>query len=150
MTAPPFRPRQFVWCRFPYSEQPLRPGPTEHIGYVADIGTIAGHLHLTVMALYTTTAPLQPGIKLPLGVIPVERAVAKTMNQSGFVMDARRVAFMPVTPAFFPRLRQPDKGIVHTASRRFHLLMRATLLELARRPELVVGLGPDAPRRPRR
>ncbi|GIK96327.1 MAG: hypothetical protein BroJett029_05360 [Alphaproteobacteria bacterium] len=142
---PPFTPRQFVWCQFPYIEEPLRPGPDEHIGYVADVRQIRGNSHLTVMSIYTTTAPWAPDTRLPPGVIPIEPSMAATMNQKGFVMDARRVAFIPVTAAFFPRLSEPNKGIVHTASQRFHVLVQNTLVQLAKRPQLVVKLGPDAP-----
>jgi hypothetical protein len=142
----PFRPRQFVWCQFPYFESPLRPGPAEHIGYVADIRTLGGNHHLTVMSIYTTTTPWEPGVRLPPGVIPVDPAMAEKMHQKGFVMDARRIAFIPVTRAFFPRLDQPEMGVVHTASQRFHALVENTLVELANRPDLVVKLGPDVPK----
>ncbi|MGZ9190194.1 MAG: hypothetical protein ACXW39_09080, partial [Nitrospira sp.] len=101
-------------------EKPLRPGPKEHVGYIADIRQINGSAHLTVMSIYTTTTQWEPGTRLPLGVIPVEPAMAEKMNQKGFVMDVRKLAFIPVNPAFFPRLDEPKKGIVHTASQRFH------------------------------
>jgi hypothetical protein len=147
---PVFRPRQFVWCRFPYMEEPLRPGPQEHVGYVADIRQIGGNAHFTVMTLYTTTTPWEPDVRLPLGVIPVEPAMAERMNQKGFVMDARKIAFVPVNSAFFPRIGEPGKGIVHTASQKFHELVQNTLMQLAKRAELVVKLGPEAPVGPRR
>lgn len=150
MSDPTFRWRQFVWCQFPYAEEPLRPGPKEHVGYIADIRRIEGNTHLTVMSLYTTTTPWRPGTPLPLGIIPVEPSMARKMNQKGFVMDARRIAFIPVNTMFFPRLATPDRGIVHTASQRFHALVQDTLLQLTRRPELVVKLGPDAREPPRR
>jgi hypothetical protein len=142
---PPFRLRQFVWCQFPFMEEPLRPGPEEHVSYVADIRHIAGNAHLTVMSIYTTTTPWELGVKLPLGIIPVEPTMAQKMNQKGFVMDARKVAFIPVNQAFFPRLAEPDKGIIFTAAERWHQLVQNTLMKLAKRPELVVKLGPDVP-----
>lgn len=142
---PPFKPRQFVWCQFPFMEEPLRPGPEEHVGYVADIRRIDGNAHLTVMSIYTTTTPWEPGVKLPLGIIPVEPTMAEKMNQRGFVMDARKIAFIPVNRAFFPRLADPDKGIIFTAAERWHQLVQNTLMKLAKRPELVVKLGPDVP-----
>lgn len=147
----PYKPRQFVWCQFPFMEEPIRPGPKEHVGYVADIRQLGGNAHLTVMSIYTTTTPWEPGVKLPLGLIPVEPAMAQKMNQAGFVMDVRRVAFIPVNRAFFPRLGEPEKGIIYTAAERFHHLVQNTLVKLAKRPELVVKLGPDAPglRRPK-
>src|SRR3546814_933771 len=146
----PFKPRQFVWCQFPYREEPLRPGPKEHVGYVADVRQLDGNAHMTVMSLYTTTVPWEPDVRLPSGVIPVEPQLARQMNQKGFVLDARRIAFIPVTLAFFPRLDKPDRGIVHTASRRFHQVVQNALVTLAKRPDLVVKLGPDAPGRQRR
>jgi hypothetical protein len=142
---PPYKPRQFVWCNFPFMEEPLRPGPEEHVAYVADIRRIDGNAHLTVMSIYTTTTPWEPDIKLPLGIIPVEPAMAQKMNQKTFVMDARKIAFIPVTRAFFPRLVKPDKGIINSATEHFHQLVQNTLMKLAKRPELVVKLGPDIP-----
>jgi hypothetical protein len=141
----PFQSRQFVWCQFPHMEEPLRPGEREHVGYVADIRQIRDKPYLTVMAVYTTTTPWQSGVRLPLGVIPIESEIAQKMKQRSFVMDARKVAFVPANPNFFPRLETPDKGIIHTASRRFHMHVQNVLVELAKRPELVVKLGPDAP-----
>ncbi len=143
--GPPFKPRQFVWCQFPYIEEPLRPGPKERICYVADIRQIHGNAHLIVMSIYTTTVVWDSSTRLPPGVIPVEPSAAAAMNQKGFVMDVRKVAFIPVTAAFFPRLSEPGRGVVHTASQRFHALVQNTLMQLAKRPELVVRLGPDAP-----
>ncbi len=143
----PLQPRQFVWCQFPYMEEPLRPGPEEHVGYVAEVGRIGSNLHLTVMSLYTTTRPWEPGIQLPLGIIRVESAMAQKMNQKGFVMDARKITFIPITTAFFPHLGTPNKGIVHLASERFHQHVLNTLAKLAKRPELIVRLGPDVPSR---
>ena len=126
-------------------EAPLRPGPKEHIGYIADIRRLGGNAHLTVMSLYTTTRRWEPGIPLPIGIIPVETELARRMRQKGFVLDARRVAFLPLDTTFFPRLGQPDKGIVFTASLRFHRLVEETLMQVARRQEIVVKLGPDTP-----
>lgn len=60
-------------------------------------------------------------------------------------MDARKVAFIPVNRAFFPRLADPDKGIIVTAADRWHQLVQNTLLKLAKRPEPVLKLGPDVP-----
>jgi len=42
-----------------------------------------------------------------------------------------------------PRLIEQDRGIVHTASARFHQLVQNTLVKLAKRIDLVVKLGPD-------
>lgn len=148
MIDPPFARGQFIWCRFPFREAPLRPGPVEHIAYVADIRQLRGKLHLTVMSIYTTTVPWAPGVPLPPGVIPVDTAMAAKMGQRGFVMDCRRIALVPLVETFFPRLRQPDRGVVHSATPGFQKLVLNTLATLAKRPDLVVALGPDAPRPP--
>jgi len=60
-------------------------------------------------------------------------------------LDARKVAFIPVNRAFFPRLADQDRGIIFTAAERWHQLVQNTLMKLAKRPELVVKLGPDVP-----
>jgi hypothetical protein len=142
-----FQVRQFVWCQFPYLEEPLRPGPKEHVAYVADARQIRGKAHLTVMAIYTATAPWQAGAKLPLGIIPIASEIAQQKKQKSFVMDARKIAFIPVNQAFFPRIATPEKGIIHTASQRFHEHVQNTLTQLAKRPDLVVTPGPDLPSR---
>lgn len=71
--------------------------------------------------------------------------MAQSMNQKGFVMDARKIAFMPVNQDFFPRLAEPDKGIIYTAAERWHRLVQNTLMTLAKRPDLIVKSGPDMP-----
>jgi hypothetical protein len=126
-------------------EAPLRPGPKERVGYVADIRLLGGNPHLTVMSLYTTTAPWPSGAVLPLGVVRVEAAMARAMNQKTFVLDARRIAFIPADLTFFPRLAQPDRGVVFKTSFRFQERVEDILLQLADRAETVVQLGPDVP-----
>lgn len=140
----PYRPRRFVWCRFPFMEAPLRPGPKERVAYLADIRQIAGKSHLTAMAIYTTTTRWAPDIPLPFGVLIVEPALAAAMDQKSFVLDARKIAFIPINRAYFPRLGVPSQGIVHMASPRFHQQVQNALVQLAGRPELIVRLGPDA------
>jgi hypothetical protein len=49
---------------------------------------------------------------LPLGVLVLDREVATRCGQSrAFVMDLRRIALVPITPAWFPRIEQPGHGI---------------------------------------
>ncbi len=70
--------------------------------------------------------------------------MAAKMSQKGFTMDARRIAFIPANMDFFPRLKDADKGIVYTASERFHSIVQNALVGLAKRPDLIIRLGPDA------
>jgi hypothetical protein len=67
------------------------------------------------------------------------------MNQKPFVIDARRIAFVPVTEEFFPRLRASDKGVVYEAPKGFKAHIENVLAQLANRPDLVQLLGPDIP-----
>lgn len=147
MSKPPFAPGHFVWCRFPYFEAPLSPGDKERIVYVADIRQHAGRQLFTVMSLYTTTAQWERGKPLPLGVIPVAASAAARMNQRPFVIDARRIAFVPATADFFPRLQTPGTAIVYQAAKGFRVHIENVLAQLANRPDLVQLLGPETPRR---
>jgi hypothetical protein len=149
LSKPPFVPGQFVWCRFPYFEAPLSPGDKERIVYVADVRQQAGRRIFTVMSLYTTTVPWEPNVPLPLGVIPVSGAAAARMKQKPFVVDARRIAFIPGTDEFFPRLNTSEGAVVYQATKTFRRQVESILTELARRPDLLALLGPDAPRRGR-
>lgn len=144
MSQPPFAPGQFVWCRFPYFEAPLAPGAKERIVYVADIRHHAGRRVFTVMSLYTTTARWEPGKRLPLGVIPVAGPAAARMKQRPFVIDARRIAFLPATTDFFPRLQAPETAVVYQATAGFRRRIENVLAELVGRPDLIQRLGPHA------
>lgn len=52
--------------------------------------------------LYTTTRPFAE--PLPLGVIPIAGQAAEALRQRPFWIDARCIAYLPVTVEFFPRL----------------------------------------------
>ena len=145
MTKPPFVPGQFVWCRFPYFEAPLSPGDKERIVYVADVRQKAGQQIFTVMSLYTTTTRWEPGVPLPKGIIPITGVAATKMNQKPFVIDARKIAFIPATDEFFPRLRTPGSAVVYSAPAAFRRHIESVLAELAQRPDLLELLGPHAP-----
>jgi hypothetical protein len=132
----PYKPQQFVWCKFPYIEEPLSPGPKEHVGYVLDIRQLEDSAYITVVLLYTTTAPLTEGAQLPLGVIAVDAALAKRMKQRPFFLDARKIAAIPANTEFFPRLQKPGKGIIDTASSTFHNQVQNTVAEIVKRPDL--------------
>lgn len=149
MSDPLLLPGQFAWCRFPYFEAPLTPGDKERVVYIADIRQLAGRKLLTVMSLYTTTRAWETGVPPPLGIIPVAADMAARMKQKPFVIDARRIAFVPVTEDFFPRLRSPAGAAVFAAEKPFRRQVENVLAKLAQRPDLVQLLGPDAPTRRR-
>lgn len=149
MSRAPFAPGQFVWCRFPYFEAPLAPGDKERIVYVVDVRQLAGRNLLTVVSLYTTTRAWDPDLPLPPGVIPVSAATAVRMKQKPFVIDARRIAFLPVNEAFFPRLGAPAGAVLFEAEGSFRRKVENVLAKLVNRPDLIQILGPDAPARRR-
>jgi len=142
LILPPYIPGQFVWCLFPFSEEPGEPGLKEHIGYIADIRRKQAS-QMTMMMLYTTSRQWNPDVPQPLGILPVNQDQARTMGQDKpFVVDARRIAFLPVTPSFFPRLMKPGNGIAGVAPKSFQQNVQNVLAELVRRPDLIQITGP--------
>lgn len=141
----PYLPRQFVWCRFPFSENPKQPGPDNHIGYILDFAQRQDKINLTIVTLYTTSKILEPGAPVPVGLIPISADMAQKMNQVPFVLNAKRVAFIPGDKRFFPYMDEPDHGIVYRASITFDDRVRQEIAKVMKRPEFLEYLGPDAP-----
>ena len=141
MTLPPFQEGDFVWCAFPERENPACPGPL-HLGYALAVSGAAGAL-ATLMG-YTTSQPWPPDVTPPLGVFPFDRQAAASFGQArAFVMDLRRIAFVPVTSAWFPRLDQPGHGIHGHAPKGQQRRFRQTATDLlTRHGEIVERLGP--------
>lgn len=140
----PYGPGDFVWCRFPYSEAPDRPGPERHVGYIVDIA--AARRRTSVAAtLYTTTSWRGADHPLPLGLIPIPAEQAQILGQRPFVIDARRIAYMPLAEPFFPEIGKPGGGILGCASAGLQTKIERALVELLRRPDLLQLLGPDVP-----
>ncbi len=141
MTLLPFQDGDFVWCAFPERENPTRPGPLR-LGYALAVSGTTGAP--SALIGYTTSQKWPPDVTPPLGVFPFDQEAAANFGQArAFVMDLRRVAFVPVTQAWFPRLDQPGHGIHGHApkgpQRRFR--QAATDL-LTRHGEIVQRLGP--------
>lgn len=145
----PFQDGDFIWCAFPERENPARPGPL-HIGYSLAVSGVAGPTVPLPAALvaYTTSRPWPPGTPLPLGVLAFNKAEADRYGQSrAFVMDLRRMAFLPVTPAWFPRLDQPGHGVQGHAPKADQRRFRQIATDLAvRHADVVERLGPLWPR----
>jgi hypothetical protein len=137
-----YRVGQFVWCAFPQFEAPVQPGPA-HVGYVMAVSGAIGGFSITVA--YTTTRPWPPPI--PPGVHSFDQAAASAMGQGkAFVLDLRRVARLPVTTQWFPRLSDFDKGILGAASKALEReLMQEAIGFFRKRPELLEQLGPLSP-----
>lgn len=145
MTSPPFREGDFVWCAFPEHENPVQPGPL-HLAYalaVSSSATTGGRQEVSVLLAYTTTRPwLDP--TRPRGVFVFDRQEAARLGQTrAFVMDLRRLAAVPVTPLWFPRLDQAGSGVqgrMPKQQQRQYLQIVEYLL--TRRPEIIERLGP--------
>ena len=139
MTAPAFQQGDFVWCAFPEREAPLRPGPL-HVAYtLAVAGVGGGH---SVMAAYTTSQPWAG--TLPQGVIAFDREEAAGLGQArAFVLDLRRLAYLPLTATWFPRVGETDTGVLGRAPKSLRDRVNATATELVkRRPETLSRSGP--------
>ena len=93
---------------------------------------------------YTTTQPWPSGVSLPRGVFTFDRTAAASYGQSrAFVMDLRRIAFVPVTAIWFPNLGQAGHGIQGHAAKALQRNFRNTANELlTRHGESVERLGP--------
>ena len=135
MKSAPFHEGDFVWVNFPQREAPITPGP-RHIAYSIAV-TGQGRAYQGMLA-YTTSKPW-PGA-LPEGVRRFSEQQAKSLGQErAFVLDLRRIAWIPITEAWFPYLNAPDHGIVGQAP---DGLRRALSAEVRNLYEHLERLGP--------
>ncbi len=58
---------------------------------------------------------------MPPGVVPFDAEEAGRLNQKPFHLDLRTLAYVALTQAWFPRLSQPDRGIVAVATKAIQL-----------------------------
>jgi hypothetical protein len=76
-------------------------------------------------------------------VYSFDQEAAAAVGQSPFTLNLRRMAFVPVAPAWFPELNTPDHGIVGRAPERLRVTLEAAIKDLfTRRTESVERLGP--------
>ena len=117
----------------------MRPGPL-HVAYTVAIGVIAGR-EMAIVAYTTSRAWAGPK---PPGVVTFGMDEAVQLAQArGFVLDLRRMAYVPITMAWFPRLDEPRRGILGRASKGLRGTLDGIALKLAtQRPELLTRLGP--------
>jgi hypothetical protein len=94
------------------------------------------------MAAYTTSQPWSGA--LPEGVIAFTSAEAAGLGQTrAFVLDLRRLAYLPLTSAWFPRITAPDQGVFGRAPKALRDRVNAAATGLAaRRPETLSRTGP--------
>ena len=132
MTVPALQHGDFVWCAFPERETPWHPGPL-HVAYALAVAAVAGGYG--VMAAYTTSQPW-PGA-LPQGVIAFDSEEAAGLGQArAFVLDLRRLAYLPLTTTWFPRMGEMRAGVLGRAAKALRDRVNAMTKELVtRRPE---------------
>ena len=128
-----------MWCAFPEREAPLRPGPL-HVVYTLAVAAVAGRY--AAMVAYTTSQ--LSGGPLPLGVVAFTAERAAALGQTrAFLLDLRRLAYLPLTSLWFPSLDGLDGGILGRAPKGLRDQLNTTVAELARRrPEMLSRTGP--------
>jgi hypothetical protein len=108
---------------------------------------VAETSHFAALAAYTTSKPWS-GPTLPLGVRAFDQKAAEALGQQRpFLMDFRRLAFIPVTAAWFPRLDQPGNSIQGRAPKKLQdQLLQEAMNLLRRHSELIQRAGTAWPR----
>jgi hypothetical protein len=96
-----------------------------------------------VLAYTTTSGLLFPG-RQPLGLHAFTREEAAALGQgAAFRLDLKRLAFVPITPAWFPDLVLPGFGVLGRAGKAQRQALQESLDEVLRRGGgLVQRMGP--------
>jgi hypothetical protein len=160
LNEPPFHAGDFVWCAFPEREHPARPGRHSHIVYTilvtgsvssgtAAVAEPSGQTYQAVVA-YSTSQPWQEEGHRP-GIIAFNAEQAAGLGQQRpFWLHLWRLAHLPITQAWFPRLSAPEGAIVGSAYSALRRQLEAKTAEIfSRHGNETVQLGPLASR-PRR
>ena len=106
----PYQKGDFVKVNFPFDDRPTEPAKSPHTGYVLMQTMQGGKPHLVV--LYTTSKVQEnaPGVHqghVPKGVVHVDQETSRYLEQQKpFLIDGRKVAILPLEPAWFPDM--PD------------------------------------------
>ena len=117
----------------------MRPGPL-HVAYTLAVAAVGGGYG--VMTAYTTSQPWAGA--LPQGVIAFDSAEAASLGQvRAFVLDLRRLAYLPLTATWFPRIGEDGAGVLGRAPKALRDRVSTITTELAkRRPENLSRSGP--------
>jgi hypothetical protein len=110
------------------------------VAYTLAVAAVGGGYG--VMTAYTTSQPWAGA--LPHGVIAFDSAEAASLGQTRtFVLDLRRLAYLPLAPAWFPRVGQEGAGVLGRAPKALRDRVNAMATELAkRRPDTLSRSGP--------
>jgi hypothetical protein len=140
-----YRSGDFVVCNFPFEEASDSPGPAKHIGLC--LGTMeARGRRIAVVAAYTTSQPWPNDVVLPKGVHRIGEARAVLMgHKKAFIIDARKIAFIPLEEEFFPQLGGSHGGKIGESKQMARVVLQ-DLATLDKTPGVVVRVGPLRPR----
>jgi hypothetical protein len=110
-----------------------------HLAYV-----LATTGRISVIAAYTTSQRSAETAGAARGRFRFSRDQALELGQQrAFELNLQRLAFVPITVAWFPGLNQPDRGIQGHAPKRLQQQIWQTAEHiLTRHAELVERLGP--------
>jgi hypothetical protein len=110
-----YKQGEFVWCMFPFREQPGKPGPVPHIIYVHRTLVGPDGRPFGLVAYTTTTA--EQGRRVGSIAVPEDQSRRMGMNKP-FVIVTRRQAVIPYHVSFFHRAKEADRGVAGQASKR--------------------------------
>jgi hypothetical protein len=129
MSPSPYKKGDFVWCNFPYREAPANPGPMAHVGYVQSVDSTTDPANPTMLVAYTTTSSSQMRDgEGQTGCIHITGKAAKGLGQNDFMLDMRRLAFLPARQSFFPELGTSRmNGVIGRASSNLQKHIEETL-----------------------
>lgn len=101
---------------------------------------------IAIVAAYTTSQPWPANVRPPVGVHRVSQEASSRLGHAKpFVIDARKIAFMPLTKEFFPQMDDPAGGKVGR-DRALADRVIPDLKTLSRSPGIIVRTGPLRPR----
>jgi hypothetical protein len=132
-----------IWTAFPFAEFPIDPGPKQHIAYILQIRENEKTGDRYAVALYTTS---QIGKGPPrLGDVDVTGNEAAACRQKPFRIQGNRIGFLPIDNVFFPRLRNPNRGVICQAPESLQDRVLDALALMMQRQDLIQTMGPLAP-----
>ncbi len=125
--------------RLPRAGGAFAPGSL-YVAYTLAVAAVAGGYG--AMVAYTTSQPWAG--PLPPGVLAFDSEQAADLGQArAFVLDLRRLAYLPLTATWFPPVGEPGAGVLGRAPKAVRDRANAVTAELAkRRPEMLRRSGP--------
>lgn len=136
---------KFVRFKFPYRENPNQPGPETKIGLVVGVDKTDPRNPIVQVAYTTSSGPAINREKNDPGNIHVDDKEARGMNQIEFMINTRRIAYVPSDSRFFPELGQPGSGIIGTAPKQLRQRINAEMAKTKHLGMKVDVTGPKAP-----